>query len=307
MDEIGQKKSNGWVLPVVILLAVLAIGAYMIKGKGTTEQAVTETEQVAPTTVDPNVPAELDEAGNPIVTDTKKLNIDRPTSASADIPTSYTSSDPAVVEMMKPRTLGSDSAPVKIIEYASLTCGHCGHFYNETLPAFKTQFIDTGKVQITYKEFPLNEPAVNASMILRCMPSDKYHDFMGKLFKEQEKWAYDPKYMDMLKGFAAEFGMDNAAFDACLANTELKKSIIGDMKAAAEKFKVQSTPSFVFGNGEKVLVGNQPMDIFADTIAKAEKGELSKVSENLTTAPVKAPVPEAAPAATPETAPPAAE
>lgn len=297
MDELGQKKSNGWVIPVVILLAILAIGAYMIKGKdqGATDTAGTETE--APATVDPNAPAALDEAGNPIVTDTKKLDIDRPISTTADIPSSYVSSDPAVVEMMKPRTLGSDTAPVKMIEYASLTCGHCGHFYNETLPAFKTQFIDTGKVQITYKEFPLNEPAVNASMILRCMPTDKYHDFMGKLFKEQEKWAYDAKYMDMLKTYATEFGMDNAAFDACLANTELKKSIIGDMKAASEKFKVQSTPSFVFGNGEKVLVGNQPMDIFAEVIAKAEKGELSSMNNNLSVAPVKDPI--AAPATTP--------
>lgn len=284
MEELGQKKSGTGKILIVVLLVLLAIGAYMMtKGKSTTdatgEATTATTEAPAPT---------VDEQGNPVVTDTKKLDIDRPTSATADIPTSYVSTDPAVLKMMEPRTLGSDTAPVKIIEYASLTCGHCGAFHRETLPEFKTKFIDTGRVQITYKEFPLNEPAVNASMLLRCAPADQYHSLMKALFDAQEKWAYDPKYMDLLRPIVKAAGLDDTAIDACLANTELKKSIIGDMKAASEKFKVQSTPSFVFNNGERVLVGNQPMTIFEDTISKAEKGELSAVSSNLSVTPTHA-------------------
>jgi protein-disulfide isomerase len=299
MDEIGQKKS-GFPIAVLILLAVLGIGAFVLLGKKnadtTTPTDTATTEQLVP--ADPNAPATTDETA--IITDTKKLNIDRSTSTSADIPTSYTSNDPEVVKMMAAKTLGSDTAPVKIIEYSSLTCGHCGAFHRDVLPEFKTKFIDTGKVQITYKEFPLNEPAVNASMILRCLPAKQYHSFMAKLFANQDKWAYDPAYKDLLRGYAKEAGMDDAGFETCLANDELKKSLIGDMKAAAEQYKVQSTPSFVFGNGKRVLVGNQPMAIFEETIAKAEKGEFESISENLGVSPSKTPV---TPDATPTTAP----
>jgi protein-disulfide isomerase len=300
MDELGQKKSGTGKIVIAVLIALLAIGAYMMTSKKSSDTPSETTPAPVETTT---APTEGDGTG--VLTDTKKLAIDRPTSATADIPTSYVSTDPAVVEMMKARTLGSDSAPVKIIEYASLTCGHCGAFHRDTLPEFKTKFIDTGRAQIIYKEFPLNEPAVNASMILRCMPADKYHEFMKTLFDTQDKWAYDPKYMDLLRQTAKTAGMDDASFDTCLANTELKKSLIGDMKAGSEKFKIQSTPSFVFNNGERVLVGNQPMNIFEDTITKAEKGELSAVSSNLSVTPTHAGhAPEAtAPAAAPAPAP----
>jgi protein-disulfide isomerase len=280
MEELGQKKSGTGIILVIALLALLAIGVYMMKGK-----APTTDESALPPAATTDMPTSTETPENGVVTDTKKLDIDRPTSATADIPSSYVSTDPAVVKMMTPQTLGLDTAPVKIIEYASLTCGHCGTFHRDTLPEFKTKFIDTGRVQITYKEFPLNEPAVNASMILRCMPADQYQNFMKTLFDTQDKWAYDPQYMDLLRQEAKTAGMDDTTFDGCLANNELKKSIIGDMKAGSDKFKIQSTPSFVFNNGQRVLVGNQPISIFEDTISKAEKGELEKVPTNLSTSP----------------------
>ena len=281
MEEFGQKKSGSGLILVLVLIAALAVGAYIFKDK---LGGGAPTEEVPPTTTEATTPPTTAE-GEGLVTETKKLDIDRPTSADAEVPSAYVSTDPAVQKMMEPRKLGSDSAPVKIIEYASLTCGHCGAFHRETLPAFKTQFIDTGRVQITYKEFPLNEPAVNASMLLRCAPAEQYHSFMKTLFDSQDKWAYDPKYMDLLRAEAKTAGLDDAAIDACLANNELKKSIIGGMKAGSEKFKVQSTPSFVFNNGEYVLVGNQPMTIISETIAKAEKGELKSAPTNLSTSP----------------------
>lgn len=287
MDELGQKKSGGWKVALIALLAIAAIGYVVTKNKSTTTEpeAQNQEQQATSPSGDQAAQTGTDTAGNGIVTTTKKLDIDRPTDATADVPSGYTSSDAAVVAMMQPQKMGVDTAPVKIIEYSSLTCGHCGAFHKNNFAEFKTKFIDTGRVQITFKEFPLNEPAVNASMIMRCVPRDEYHKFMQTLFNEQDKWAYDPKYLDSLRTIAKLAGMDDKGFDACLANTELKKSIIGDMKAAADQFKVTSTPSFVFSNGAYTLVGNQPLTIFDETITKAEKGDLKSASSNLSVAP----------------------
>jgi protein-disulfide isomerase len=95
--------------------------------------------------------------------------------------------NPDVAAMMASGKLGSDDAPIKVIEYSSLTCGHCASFHKMELPQIQKAYIDTGKVQFIFKEFPLNEPAVAASQILRCMPMDKYVSFMGLLFDQQEK------------------------------------------------------------------------------------------------------------------------
>jgi protein-disulfide isomerase len=107
---------------------------------------------------------------------------------------------------------------------------------------------------------------------------------MSLLFQEQDKWAFANNYLDALRQNAKLAGMSDETFDKCLANEELQKAIVGDMAAASQKYKVESTPSFVFNGGQKVLVGAQPITEFEKAVA-----EVSAAS----------PVPDAAPADTP--------
>src|SRR3954470_6303796 len=78
-----------------------------------------------------------------------------------------------VEELMRPGplpdlVLGKADAPVTIVEYASMTCPHCAAFHKTTYPALKSKYIDTGKVRFIFREFPLDEVAVAASMLARC-------------------------------------------------------------------------------------------------------------------------------------------
>src|SRR5690606_15453244 len=59
------------------------------------------------------------------------------------------------------RTLGNPDAPIKVEEFASLTCGHCAAFHNSTFLQLKSKYIDTGKVFFTFTDFPLNAPALD--------------------------------------------------------------------------------------------------------------------------------------------------
>lgn len=254
-----SKNNSSQLLVVALVLAVIAGLAYFSLSEKTTEEAGTEqaatTEQpaasTAPSTEQPAEP-------QPVVLETKTLKL--PAAAAPTIPVAEASKDPAVEAMMGVRKLGSDDAPIKVVEYSSLTCGHCSAFHKNDLPKIKADFIDTGKVQFIFKEFPLNPPAVDASKLLRCMPEDKFVTFMSLLFDEQEKWAYTADYITPLKQNAKLAGLSDEQVESCLGNKELQARLIGDMKAATDKFQIQSTPTFIINDGVKTIVGHQPIE-----------------------------------------------
>lgn len=176
---------------------------------------------------------------------------------------------------MGERTLGDPNAPIKITEYSSLTCGHCGHFHKETLPQLKKNYIDTGLVFLRLVDFPLNAPALTASMTARCLPQERYYDFLQLLFTTQEAWATQGSdYMSYLKQNAQLAGLDNVAFNKCIDDMKLKEFIATRMQDAAQKNEIQSTPTFVLDSGE-VIRGAQPYQAFVFVIDK----KLAELSE----------------------------
>lgn len=167
------------------------------------------------------------------------------------------------------RTLGDPNAPIKIEEFASLTCGHCAHFHRTTFPELKKKYIDTGKVFFTFTDFPLNAPALDATMVTRCMPPERYFTFLSFLFQTQDQWAFSQSYKDSLRQNAKLAGMTDEVFDACLANTTLKDGVVARMQENGQKHSINSTPSFVI-NGTKVVTGALPIEGFDKAIADAE-------------------------------------
>ena len=75
------------------------------------------------------------------------------------------SSQSSLKHMMRPQLLGSDDAPIKIKEYFSLTCGHCANFHKNTLPRLKEKYIDKGKIQLEFVDYPLDRLAVIAAAL----------------------------------------------------------------------------------------------------------------------------------------------
>jgi protein-disulfide isomerase len=85
--------------------------------------------------------------------------------------------------------MGAPTAPVTIIEYASMTCPHCAHFAVEIFPKLKEKYIDTGKAKYMMREYPLDGLAAAAFMLARCAGPDKYYPMIETLFAQQQKWA----------------------------------------------------------------------------------------------------------------------
>ena len=157
--------------------------------------------------------------------------------------------------------LGSEKAPVTIIEYASMTCPHCAHFSETTFPELKKRYIDTGKVRFTLRTFPLDQLAAAGFMLAICGGKDKYMPIVETLFAKQEQWIVkDP--VPALQEIAKQFGFTEDQFKKCLANQKVLDDIQAVRDHAVQKLGVNSTPTF-FVNGKK-LVG----DISIDQMAK---------------------------------------
>lgn len=146
------------------------------------------------------------------------------------------------------RILGNPAAPIKISEHSSLTCGHCGAFHQNTFKAFKERFIDTGRAYLVFSDFPLNAPALHASMAARCVPQDQYFDFLQDLFETQDEWAYEANYLNILQKKSQEYGLGAASFKACLDSKEIQDGIVNRVRAAQAQWQISSTPSLVINN-----------------------------------------------------------
>lgn len=173
-------------------------------------------------------------------------------------------------ELMKPSdlkelTLGPPDAKVVVVEYASMTCGHCARFHESVFPKLKEQYIDTNKIQFVFREFPLDNLAAAASMLARCSGGDKTFPMIDVLFDKQADWAFvKDNPVPALREIAKQAGFTQETFDACLKDDELLKKVMAQRERAASVFGVNSTPTF-FVNGTK-LAGTTTIEDFSKVI-----------------------------------------
>lgn len=149
---------------------------------------------------------------------------------------------------------GSADATVTVIEYASLTCPHCASFHNQTYKKLKTEYIDTGKINFIYRDYPLNDPAMAATLIARCAGPDKYLAFIDLFLTQQSKWTSSQDLMGELRSMAKFGGLGDDRINECLRDRDLGQSVLDRMHAGTEAFKVNSTPTVII-NGKNYSGG----------------------------------------------------
>lgn len=163
-------------------------------------------------------------------------------------------------EMVK----GEESAPVTIVEYASMTCGHCANFHTNTYPALEEKYINTGKVRFIVREFPFDPRSAAAFMLARCAPNDAYFPMMDALFAQQQSWAFGQNARTPLENIAKLAGFTQESFEACLTDQKLLNDVTAVKERGEQEFGVNSTPTF-FINGNR-YPGAMTIDQFSAII-----------------------------------------
>ncbi|MBM3522028.1 MAG: DsbA family protein [Alphaproteobacteria bacterium] len=159
--------------------------------------------------------------------------------------------------------IGAENAPAVMIEYASLTCPHCARFHAEVLPRIKSEYIDRGLVKFIYRDFPLEQAALRAAQIARCLPPERYFTFMDVLFRQQEQWASAREIgpiVDRLKQLATLAGLPPDRATACAADADTQRKIVEIAQAGERDYQVRSTPTIVI-NGKRHAGANSFEDI----------------------------------------------
>lgn len=156
--------------------------------------------------------------------------------------------------------LGKADAPITIVEYASLTCGHCAAFHDVSMPHLKKNYIETGKVKFIFREYPLDDRAMGASMVLRCAYKDTYHAALDLLFRTQGTWARSQEWREDIKKILRPTGVPAEKVEACFRDPASFASISNASKAAYDGLQVRSTPTF-FINGAGYAGALTPADL----------------------------------------------
>jgi protein-disulfide isomerase len=164
------------------------------------------------------------------------------------------------------RFVGKPDAKAVVGEYFSLTCTHCATFAQTTMPEIKKNLIDTGMVRWVYHDYPLDQVALTASMVARYLPNDRYEPFINALFATQNRWAFGRgnNPTEELWKIAGLAGMSRSTFDKAIGDTALRDWIIQEQKTDTDKWKIDSTPSFVV-NDQK-YAGEMSYDAFKKLI-----------------------------------------
>ena len=149
---------------------------------------------------------------------------------------------------------GSPSAKVTIIEYASMTCPHCAAFQKDVIPLLTKDYIDTGKVKLVFREYPLDGAARMASAVARCFPGDQFFSFIDLLFANQMNWIKDfdnnqqITKEDVLEGLAQmarQAGMPREKVASCADDKANLDLVDGNWMEGMTRYNVNSTPTFI--------------------------------------------------------------
>src|SRR3989338_8862854 len=159
--------------------------------------------------------------------------------------------------------LGNKNAPITMIEFSDYECPFCGRHFTQTYPQLKQEYIDTGKVKLVFRDFPLSfhQNAQKAAEAAECAGEQgdaAYFRMHDKLFQNQDSLS-----VENYKKWAKEIGLDATKFNSCLDSGKMASEISKDM-ADGSKYGGQGTPAF-FING-KLVSGAQPFSAFKQAI-----------------------------------------
>ena len=144
--------------------------------------------------------------------------------------------------------LGADNAPVKIKIFSSLTCPYCANFHIKIIPKIKKNYVESGKVQLIFIDFPLDEVAFNASKLLYCLDQKKQITFLDKIYENQSQWTSGSNLNEInnnLKEIVKILGISSIEFDKCINDDIIGDKILNSRIDGQEKYSINSTPTII--------------------------------------------------------------
>jgi protein-disulfide isomerase len=147
---------------------------------------------------------------------------------------------------------GSKDAKIDIIEYASYSCSHCATFHKNIIPKLEKELFSKNKVRLILRPYPLDEPSLKASMLVKCVKKKNRKKFIKALFSTQKNWAFNKNYPERLENLAKIMGLSGIKFHNCMSNSKIEEEILKSRLEASNVLMISSTPTLII-NGQKYI------------------------------------------------------
>jgi protein-disulfide isomerase len=183
-------------------------------------------------------------------------------------------SQPVKISIDNDPIRGDPNAPITIIEFSDFQCPFCARFHEQTFPSLLEEYIDAGKVNLVYRDFPIQSihpNALPAAVAAECANEQgmfwEYHD---TLFEKQSGWSRldSNAVISTFSQYAKDIGLEQQQFDSCLGSGKYLEEVQGDLSDGRD-YDITGTPGFFIGNEEIGFVklnGAQPFDSFKKVI-----------------------------------------
>ncbi len=183
-------------------------------------------------------------------------------------------SQPVKISLDNDPVRGDPNAPITIVEFSDFQCPFCARFHVQTLPLLLEEYIDSGKVNLVYRDFPIQSihpNALPAAVAAECANEQgKYWEYHDTLFEKQNSWSRldSNTVISTFSQYATDVGLEKQQFDSCLGSGKYLEEVQGDLRDGRD-YDITGTPGFFIGNDEIGFVkinGAQPFDSFQKII-----------------------------------------
>ena len=168
--------------------------------------------------------------------------------------------------------LGSESAPITIVEFGDYQCESCYYWFHNTRSTLIDNYIETGKAKLVFVDLPfLGRDSITAAQASYCAEDQgKYWEYHTILYTFQEIEGYDSGWAgrDSLNSFASTLDMNMDEFNDCMDSSKYKIRVKANYNEAVKQ-GAQATPTFIIISSDgttKKFAGAQPYSVFAATI-----------------------------------------
>lgn len=176
--------------------------------------------------------------------------------------------------------MGNPEAPIKLVEYGSLTCPHCAHFTELSGEELRDDFVASGRVSYEFRNFVMNPLDLAMAMLARCGTTESFPALVEQIYANQrgivEKWSsaseaqitqaagLPPEHryqaIAQIAGLIEFFAARGIAADqanACLAQGATAEDLVQKTTEQGDKYDITGTPSFLI-NGQKADINTWP-------------------------------------------------
>ena len=144
--------------------------------------------------------------------------------------------------------LGNASASVDLIVYSAFTCSHCAEFHLDTLSKIQKEYVETGKVRLVLRDFPLDKASLAASTIARAQDQETYLKLAHAYYKDYEGITNHENPLEHIKKLSLDLGLKKDEIERALSNKALEDKILNGVVHGLTHYKIEATPTVIVGD-----------------------------------------------------------